>query len=172
MKLVQMPVDLLHVERERLPELGVDPRLLAGFEAYLARTREASESLAILGPPQVGTRAVLMVLARQVGAALRDENIRLRERGGDLSTARKKLCYLPGVAAPDALRDATARRSLEREAACFLQDADAAVRAADDVAALLDLIDARLAAGLRRFSAPTRRRCRPTWCSGFEHGWR
>ncbi len=144
MKLVQMPVDLLHVAADSLPALGVDPRLLAAFEAYRSRMPEPTESLAIFGPLATGTRELLMVLARQVGATLRDENIHLRDRGGDLKVGRKKLCYLPGGALTEAFRQPAARRTLRREAACFLQDLDAAFDGADgDPAALLELIDAR-----------------------------
>ena len=144
-----MPADLLHVELESLPALGVDPRLLAGFEAYLAR---APESLAILGPPAAGTRALLMVLARRVGAALRDENIHLRDRGGDLKAGRKKLCYLPGEILAEALRDPAAARTLRREAACFVQDDEAAFGSAElEPPVLLELIDARLSAGRPTF---------------------
>ena len=110
MKLVQMPVELLHLDEHDLPERGVDERLLAGFGAYRSTVPNAgttgwarAESLAILAPPEAGTRELLMVIARRVGAALRDENIHLRDRGGDLKAGRQKLCYLPGGALPEAL---------------------------------------------------------------------
>ena len=150
-KLVQMPVDLLHVGADDLPGLGVDPALLRQLDAYFARCPDATESLAIFGPPAAGTRELLMVLARQVGAGLRDENIHLRERGGDLEAGRKKLCYLPGSALAEALRDPAARQTLGREAACFLQDVDAALLADGAGVALLELVDARHAAELPTF---------------------
>jgi hypothetical protein len=169
MKLVQMPVELLHVDEERLPSLGVDERLLAGFEAYRSglpddplgeacpapgrRSWATAESVAILAPPEAGTRDLLMVLARRVGAALRDENIGLRDRGGDLKGERKKLCYLPGRALPEALGSPSARRALEREAACFVQDLDEAWRGGGslDPSLLLDILDARRSRGLLTF---------------------
>jgi hypothetical protein len=126
MKLVQMPAELLHLSVDDLPSLGLHAELLARFRCYFDRDPAALESLSILAPPDAGTRELLMVLARRVGAALRDENIHLRDRGGDLATNRKKLCYLPGATLPAALRTPTAQRTLEREAAVFFQDLDAA----------------------------------------------
>jgi hypothetical protein len=170
MKLVQMPVELLHVDEERLPSLGVDERLLAGFGAYRSGLPDGplgeacpapgspswatAESVAILAPPEAGTRELLMVLARRVGAALRDENIGLRDRGGDLKGERKKLCYLPGRALPEALGSPSTRRALEREAACFVQDLDEARGAGGgslDPSPLLDVLDARRSRGLPTF---------------------
>jgi hypothetical protein len=164
MKLVQMPIELLHLEEYDLPERGVDERLLAGFEAYRSGVPNdgttgwaRAESLAILAPPEAGTRELLMVVARRVGAALRDENIHLRDRGGDLKAGRRKLCYLPGGALPEALRTPSTRRGLEREAACFLQDLDAAWVDGEaeptplPSAALLALLDTRLAGGRATF---------------------
>lgn len=157
MKLVQMPAEFLHLELADLPRLGIQAGLLTGFQRYLDDERAGLESLAILAPPEAGTRKLLMVLARRVGAALRDENIHLRDRGGDLAAHRKKLCYLPGAALPEALRAPSARRALEREAACFFQDLDAAWPAnrADSPpvtpSAFLDLLDARAAQRLPTF---------------------
>ena len=153
MKLVQMPTELIHLSEDDLPSLGVDAGLLAGFRRYLDRQPGALESLAILAPPEAGTRELLMVLARRIGAALRDENIRLRDRGGDLAAHRKKLCYLPGAALPEALRTPSARRALEREAATFFQDLDAAWGRGANHRALapssfLSLLDARSRHGL------------------------
>ena len=150
-KLVQMPSDLLHIEEDSLPTLGVNGELLAQFEGYRSATRDRRESLAILAPRQMGTRELLMVLARQVGAALRNQNIRLRDTGGDLKASRQKLCYLPGGALGDALRSKPARQALEREAACFIQDLETAWPAGNDIRrlppdeflALLDLRDER-----------------------------
>ena len=151
MKLVQMPAHLLHVDVDDLPGLGVAPALLKRFDEFRARCLEAPASLAIFGPPAAGTRELLMVLARHIGAALRDENIKLRDRGDDLQTGRKKLCYLPGSALSEALRDPAARRTLEREAACFLQDLDAAFHAGVSPAPVLDLLEARQVAGRPTF---------------------
>lgn len=86
-----MPVEWLHVDEEDLPRLGVDAGLLAGFRRYLDGERGGLESVAILAPPEVGTCELLMVLARRVGAALRDANIRLRDRSGDLAARRHTL---------------------------------------------------------------------------------
>ena len=156
MKLVQMPVALIHLSEDDLPSLGVDAGLLAEFRRYLDRERDALESLVILAPPEAGTRELLMVLARRVGAALRDENIHLRDRGGDLAAHRKKLCYLPGAALPEAFRTPSARRALEREAASFFQDLDAgwgrgAMPRALAPSSFLRLLDARSARGLLTF---------------------
>ena len=157
MKLVQMPTDLLHLEDADLPAVGVDPRLLAAFRAYLPSALADTRGVAILGPAAAGTREVLMVLARRIGAALRDENIGLRERGGDLKRGRKKLCYLPGSALPTALAARRARRTLAAEAACFFQDLEGAWVAGQDGRAalapnaLLDLLDERLAGGRPTF---------------------
>jgi hypothetical protein len=87
-----------------------------------------------------------MVLARRLGAALRDENIRLRERGGDLKRGRKKLCYLPGSLLSEALADERTSRTLASEAACFFEDVDAA-----QIDRLLALLDERAARGLATF---------------------
>ena len=161
MKLVQMPVDLLHVDEARLPELGVDRRLLVAFDAYRAEgagqggTEWANaKSLAILAPPEAGTRALLMVLARRVGAALRDENIRARDGGGP-RRGGKRLCYLPGRVLPEAFRSESARRTLASDAACFFQDLDQAWGRSDgsrlDPRLLVALVDARLASGRATF---------------------
>lgn len=126
MKLVQMPRDLLSVESDDLPALGVHPDIVAAILARCAGDPLTMPSLALLGPAQSGTTAALMVLARTVGVALRDENIRLRDTGGDLQARRRKLCYLPGAVLSAALRSAGARRALRAEAAVFLQSLDAA----------------------------------------------
>jgi hypothetical protein len=156
-----MPTDLLHLEDADLDGAGLDPRLLADFRAYLPRALDERRGLAILAPPEAGAHRLLMVLARWVGAALRDANIRLRDAGGDLGSERRKLCYLPGDALPLALARPDARAELAREAACFLQDLDAARQANAtplEPAALLDLLDERLAAGRPTFlnAAPER----------------
>lgn len=164
MKLVQMPTDLLHIEDAGLPSAGVDPRLLAAFRSYLPSVLEDARGVAILGSSDAGTREVLMVLARRIGAALRDENIRLRERGGDLKTGRKKLCYLPGRLLTSALGTPSARRELAGDAACFFQDLEGAWAAGQAgaaplaPAAVLHLLDERLAGAKPTFlnAAPDR----------------
>jgi hypothetical protein len=164
MKLVQMPVEFIHLDEADLPSLGIEAGLLAELRRYL---EGEPESLAILAPPEAGSRALLMVLARRVGAALRDDNIRLRDRGGDLGTHRKKLCYLPGAALPEALRTPSARRTLEREAAAFFEELEAAWRAegtdAEPLApsAFLELLDARSARGLPTYLSASPRALPP-----------
>ena len=156
MKLVQMPRDLLHLEQNDLPGLGVERGLLAGFEQYLSLAADDEVGLAILGPPEAGTRELLMVLARRVGAALRNENIRLRDRGGDRTARYKKLCYLPGGALPRALRAPGARRALGCEAVCFFQDLEMAWAdgaAALDPSVFLELLDLRLARQLPSYAS-------------------
>jgi hypothetical protein len=159
-----MPTDLLHLEDADLDGAGIDPRLLAAFRAYLPRALDEQRGLAILAPPGAHADQLLMVLARRIGVALRDANIRLRNGGGDLKAGRKKLCYLPGGALGPALDLPAARVELEREAACFIQDLDAAWAAGPagtatlEPGALLDLLDGRLAAGRPTFlnAAPDR----------------
>ena len=164
MKLVQMPTDLLHLEDADLDRAGIDPGLLAAFRAYLPGALDERRGLAILALPNAGAHHLLMVLARRIGAALRDANIRLRDDGGDLKAGRQKLCYLPGAALASALDQPGPRSELAREAACFIQDLDAAWTpgpantAPVDPRALLDLLDERLAAGRPTFlnAAPDR----------------
>ncbi len=161
MKLVQMPRELLHVEPDDLPGLGVDGRLLAGLEAHLARANSDDVGLAILAPAEAGTRELLMVLARRVGAALRNENIGRRDRGGDEEAGYKRLCYLPGGVLAQALGMLRSGRALRSEAACFIQDLDLAWAdqgAALDPTALLELLDLRLARRLPTYAsaAPSR----------------
>ena len=163
-----MPVDLLHVDEADLPELGVDRRLLAALDAYRADLAgqgdtgwTSAESLAILGRREAGTRELLMVLARRVGAALRDENIRARDGSGP-RRGGKRLCYLPGRVLPEAFRSESARRTLASDAACFFQDLDQAWDGSDggtlDPSLLLALVDTRLAGG------------RPTFLSAATNG--
>jgi hypothetical protein len=161
MRLVQMPSALLHLDDADLDGVGLDPTLLAGFRAYLPLALEERRGLAVLAPADAGAHRLLMVLARRVGAALRDANIHLRDRGGDLKAGRKKLCYLPGSELGAALTTPGVRAALAGEAACFFQDLDAAwaaERAALAPGALLDLLDERLAAGRPTFlnAAPDR----------------
>ena len=164
MKLVQMPTSLLHLQDADLDDAGLDPSLLAAFRAYLPQAPDDQHGLAILAPAGAGGRRLLMVLARRIGAALRDANIALRDGGGDLKAGRKKLCYLPGSTLGAALQLPAARRELVREAACFLQDLDAAWtdRRSDPATleprVLLDLLDGRRAARRPTFlnAAPER----------------
>ena len=175
MKLVQMPPELLHIEEDSLPTLGVNGELLAQFEAYRSSTRDRPDSLAILAHREMGTRELLMVLARHVGAALRNQNIRLRDTGGDLKAGREKLCYLPGGALSDALRSKPARQALEREAACFIQDLETAwspvgndIRGLppDEFLALLDLRNER---ALPTFLTATPERLPPRLTAELRH---
>ena len=119
---MQMPTDLLHLE-----DADLGGRIEPGAAGRLPRLSPVAldERRALSGSPQapVGHR-LLMVLARRIGAALRDANIALRDGGGDLKAERKKLCYLPGSALGAALQLPAARRELVREAACFVQDLD------------------------------------------------
>src|SRR5262249_26876597 len=124
MKLVQMPTELLHLDDADLDKAGIDAGLLTVFRMYLPRALGDARGLAILAPPAAGSRQLLMVLARRIGVALRDENIRLRERGGNLKAGRKKLCYLPGSTLSAALADLAGHCALTTEAACFVQDLD------------------------------------------------
>jgi hypothetical protein len=138
MKLVRMPRHLLAVEPEDLPGLGVAPGLAAAVAALAGGDPDAIPSLAILGPREAGTTPALMLLARRVGARLRDDNIRLRDSGGDLAAGRKALCYLPGADLAAALARPDARRALHAEAAVFVQDLDDSGRASDgEVCALV-----------------------------------
>jgi hypothetical protein len=174
-KLVQMPTDLLHLEDADLDRAGLDPGLLAAFRAYLGRALDERRGLAILLPTDANACHLLMVLARRIGVALRDANIRLRDDGGDLKAERQKLCYLPGAALASALGQPGVRGELAREAACFVQDLDTAwgARQASPAAglapgpanaaplepsAVLALLDERLAAGRPTFlnAAPDR----------------
>jgi hypothetical protein len=152
-RLVQMPSDLVQVEEADLEGLAVDPALLVRFRSYLPSAVGDRRGAAILGAAESGTRALLMLLARRVGAALRDENIRLRESGGDLKAGRKKLCYLPGNLLPEALGEGATRRALCSEAACFIQDLAAPWESPGPppTDAVLGLLDARLAADLPTF---------------------
>ena len=150
-----MPRDLLTVDQADLPALGVHPVLLDAVAARRDTEPLTIRSLALLGPRSAGTTAALMVLARRIGAALRDENIRLRDRGGDLRRGRRKLCYLPGGSLSAALGDDRARRALESEAVVFLQDLDdalvssAGAPASDQ--AVMNLLALRHRGGVRTF---------------------
>lgn len=148
MKLVQMPTNLLHIEEADLSVAGYDAGLLAGVRSYLPELAADRRGAAILTPAGRGGRQVLMLIARRVGAALRDENIAVRDGGGDMTVRKKRLCYLPGQLLGGALDLAAARTALASEAACFLQDLEAAAVPPD---AVLALLDRRLGAGLPTF---------------------
>jgi hypothetical protein len=156
-KLVQMPTALVRLGDADLDDAGVDQALLKAFRSFLPRVLEQGRGLAILAPASLGTERLLTVLARRIGAALRDENIRLRERGGDVKAGRKKLCYLPGRALPIALADPVCRDVLTSESVCFFQDLDEAWAGPEagpsptDSAPFLGLLDRRLASGRPTF---------------------
>lgn len=153
MKLVQMPTNLLHISEADLEAAGYDTGLLAAVRAYLPGLLDDRRGAAILTPPGGGGRQVLMLLARRVGAALRDENIQARDSGGDMTAQKKRLCYVPGQMLGGALALPDARAALMSEAACFLQDLEAAISAAPALSAdaLLGLLDARMQSGLPTF---------------------
>src|SRR4051794_4892630 len=111
-KLVQMPTALLRVDEAELDAVGIDPGVLVAFRAYLPCALAERRGLLILVSAADGGHHLLMVLARRIGAALRDANIHLRDRGSDLRADRQKLCYLPGPAVVKALGETHARRSL------------------------------------------------------------
>jgi hypothetical protein len=156
-KLVQMPTALLRVDEAELDAVGIDPGVLVAFRAYLPCALAERRGLLILVSAADGGHHLLMVLARRIGAALRDANIHLRDRGGDLRADRQKLCYLPGPALVTALDQTSARRELSGEAACFVQDLEAAWHsssggaAAPGADALRSLLDERLAPGRPTF---------------------
>jgi hypothetical protein len=131
--------------------------VLADFRAYLPGVLEDRRGVAILLPEAAGGVLLLMLLARRVGAALRDENIQLRDTGGDIKGGKKRLCYLPGDVLDEAFDEAAARHALADEAACFLQDLDLVWKgrvpesATPRPAQFLALLDLRLAAGLPTF---------------------
>ncbi|MFN0072183.1 MAG: hypothetical protein ACKVVP_11920 [Chloroflexota bacterium] len=117
-----MPTHLLHVEANDLPAHGQECELLSAFRAYLPRALQETRGVAILAPDSDSTTAMLMVLARNIGAALRDDNIRMRAGGHDMRTERKSLAYLPGTMLATALADSEAYQTLTSVAACFIQD--------------------------------------------------
>jgi hypothetical protein len=164
MKLVQMPANLLHVEDADLDGADVEPGILVAFRAYLPTALDERRGLAMLTSGSGGGRRMLMLLARRIGAALRDENIRRRDSGSDMAARKLRLCYLPGALLSAALDHPQARAELAREAACFFQDLDSAWKAEypgstpRDATALLGLLDERLAAGRPTFlnAAPDR----------------
>ena len=157
MKLVQMPPHLIRIDEADLVAAGIESGLLARFQAYLPSLLDDRRGLALLLPAGAGGEQLLMLLARRVGAALRDENIQVRDTGGDIKGQKKRLCYLPGDVLDEAYDTQADRQSLATEAACFLQDLHAvwAGRVPESATprpdAFLELLDARLAAGLSTF---------------------
>ena len=156
-KLVQMPPELIRIDEADIVAAGIEPRVLAEFRAYLPGVLDDRRGAAILLPAEAGGVPLLMLLARRVGAALRDENIHLRDTGGDIKGGKKRICYLPGDVLDDAFDEAETRQALAEEAACFLQDLDLVwagrvpESATPQPAQLLKLLDTRLAAGLPTF---------------------
>lgn len=152
-----MPPDLIHIQDTDLDAGVLGERLLAAFRAHLPRATEDRRGVAILAPREVSSQAALMVLARKVGAALRDANIALRDGGGDVKARKQRLCYLPGSALGAAFAMPDAWETLAREAACFLPDLDRAWAPEQDgvdtpsPAPVLGLLDARLAASRPTF---------------------
>jgi hypothetical protein len=153
-----MPTGLIHVEDADLDGANVDPGLLAAYRAYLPRLLEDRRGLLMLAAPSEGGHHLLMLLARRIGAALRDANIRLRDGGGDMQAGKLRLCYLPGADLALALADPAHRRTLAAEAACFVQDLEGAWLAGESGSAastvpeaLRSLLDERLAAGRPTF---------------------
>jgi len=154
-----MPANLLHITEADLEAGGFDAGLLAAVRAYLPDVLADRRGTAILAPAGGGGRQVLMLLARRIGATLRDENIAARDSGGDMAAQKKRLCYLPGQVLGGALRLPDARTALASEAACFLQDLEAATATRVELsgetvvatAALLALLDERLQAGIPTF---------------------
>jgi hypothetical protein len=157
MKLVQMPANLLHIEDADLDGADVEPGILEAFRAYLPTALDERRGLVILAAGSDGGQRMLMLLARRIGAALRDENIRRRDSGNDMAVRKLRLCYLPGELLHAALHLPQARAELAREAACFFQSLDSAWTAEypgstpRDATALLGLLDERLAAGRPTF---------------------
>jgi hypothetical protein len=156
-KLVQMPTALLHVGDADLDRAGVDPGLLAAFRAYLPHALTERRGFLILAASEDGGHHLLMVLARRIGAALRDANIHLRDSGADLRAGRQALSYLTGPAMVAALAAPDARQSLASVAASFVQDLEGAwpseigAPASTDRRALRSLLDKRLAGGRPTF---------------------
>lgn len=152
-----MPASLIRVEDADLDAAVPDPRLLAAFRAYLPDALAERRGLLVLASPSQGGHYLLMLLARRIGAALRDTNIHRRDAGGDMTVGKLRLCYLPGPALVSALVEPDAARALTDEAACFIQDLEAAdlprlpatTRSGPD--ALRSLLDQRLAAGRPTF---------------------
>ena len=156
-KLVQMPPELIRIDEADIIAAGIEPHVLAAYRTYLPGVLDDQRGVAILLPPEAGGVLLLMLLARRVGAALRDENIQLRDTGGDIKGGKKRLCYLPGDVLGDAFEEPESRQALTNEAACFLQDLDLVWKGRVPESAtprptqLLALLDVRLAAGLPPF---------------------
>lgn len=70
-----------------------------------------------------------------------------------MAAQKKRLCYLPGQMLGGALALPDARVALVTEAACFVQDLEAALPSVS-TATLLGLLDERLQTGLPTFIKP------------------
>lgn len=156
-KLVQMPPDLVRIDEVDIVAAGHEPSLLAAYRAYLPTVLADRQGVAILASTETGSLPMLMLLARRVGAALRDENIRVRDGGGAITDPKKRLCYVPGSVLDEAYEEPDARQALATEAACFVQELDAvwAGRVPESAtltpSRFLSFLDQRLAAGLPTF---------------------
>lgn len=152
-----MPPELVRIQDADLDAGTLGERLLAAFRAYLPRATHDRRGVAILAHGESGAHRALMVLARKVGAALRDANIALRDSGGNVKAQKQRLCYLPGSSLGIAFRTPGAWETLAREAACFVQDLEGAwvpEHGGEDVASpasVLALLDVRLMAGRPTF---------------------
>jgi hypothetical protein len=134
---VRIPRDLLHVELDDLPSLGVPDQAraaLRGLLADLPLVPDASLSAQLIGPRQI-TLPCLAVLARHVGQGLRDHNLTLAHDRPRLRLERRKLAFMDGEAV------ASGTRAIS-EAVLFVVDCTPQV---------LDLLGARESAGLASF---------------------
>ncbi|MCC7370788.1 MAG: hypothetical protein IT306_20370 [Chloroflexi bacterium] len=156
-KLVQMPPELVRIDEVDIVAGGYAPSLLAAYQAYLPMVLEDRQGVAILASAEAGGLPMLMLLARRVGAALRDENIQVRDAGGDMRGGKKRLCYVPGTVLDDAYEEQDAQQALATEAACFVQELETvwAGRVPESAtltpSRFLSLLDQRRAAGLPTF---------------------
>jgi len=145
--LLHIPRDLLHVELDDLPRLGVPDQARAALRELLADlplVPDASHSAQLLGPRQL-TLPCLAVLARHVGQGLRDHNLTLAHDRPRLHLERRKLVFVDAVALAAAAAGGDERAA--NEAVLFVVDCAPSV---------LNLFAARDSAGLASFiTAPT-----------------
>jgi hypothetical protein len=137
--LVRIPRDLLHVELDDLPGLGVPDQAraaLRGLVADLPLVPDAALSAQLVGPRQI-TLPCLAVLARHVGQGLRDHNLTLAHDRPRLHRERRKLAFVDAQAAVD-----FGHPGARDEAVLFVVDCTPQV---------LDLLAARESAGLASF---------------------
>ncbi|MDQ6670733.1 MAG: hypothetical protein M3069_08265 [Chloroflexota bacterium] len=140
--LVRIPRDLLHVELDDLPRLGVPDSAraaLRGLLADLPLVPDASLSAQLVGPPEI-TLPCLAVLARHVGQGLRDHNLSLAHDRPRLHLDRRKLIFMDAEAVAAAA--ATGDERPAREAVLFVVECTQHV---------LDLLATRESAGLVSF---------------------